>query len=421
MIRRGQTVILESTTFPGTTREHLVPLLEESGLQRRRGLRAGVLARARRSRPHRLHAAQHAEGRRRAHARVHRRRRRRLRAGLRRGRARSRRPRSPSSRSCSRTSSARSTSRSSTRWRCSPTAWGSTSGRSSTPPRPSPTASCASSPGPGMGGHCLPVDPFYLTWKAREYDLSTEFIELAGKVNQQMPYFCLEKAERALNDAGKPVKGSRILIVGVSYKARRGRHARVTGAEDHQAAARARRRRRLPRPARARSCVDLGLRSAELPAAADGVDLAIIVTAHPSVDHRAIAERAQLTLDLRGVTRGLGAGVAAALAALERVVGGALGAVVRRSGPCACVARPRRRARGSRASRRRTSGVATRSADCAAATTGSSVGVSASRLRNRRLPAASASFASTSSAVSGAGSSIVAVEVHPRRLAVGAA
>ena len=74
-------------------------------------------------------------------------------------------------------------------------------------------------PGPGMGGHCLPVDPFYLTWKAREYDLSTEFIELAGKVNQQMPYFCLEKAERALNDAGKPVRGSRVLVLGVSYKA----------------------------------------------------------------------------------------------------------------------------------------------------------------------------------------------------------
>src|SRR3954453_19341777 len=74
-------------------------------------------------------------------------------------------------------------------------------------------------PGPGMGGHCLPVDPFYLTWKAREYDLSTEFIELAGKVNQQMPYFCLEKAERALNEAGKPVRGARILILGVSYKA----------------------------------------------------------------------------------------------------------------------------------------------------------------------------------------------------------
>ena len=74
-------------------------------------------------------------------------------------------------------------------------------------------------PGPGMGGHCLPVDPFYLTWKAREYDMSTEFIELAGKVNQHMPYFCLEKIERALNDAGKAVKGSKILVLGVAYKA----------------------------------------------------------------------------------------------------------------------------------------------------------------------------------------------------------
>src|SRR3954451_21183181 len=73
-------------------------------------------------------------------------------------------------------------------------------------------------PGPGMGGHCLPVDPFYLTWKAREYDLSTEFIELAGKVNQQMPYHCLGMIERALNDASRPVRGSRVLIVGVAYK-----------------------------------------------------------------------------------------------------------------------------------------------------------------------------------------------------------
>ena len=108
-------------------------------------------------------------------------------------------------------------------------------------------------PGPGMGGHCLPVDPFYLTWKAREYDLSTEFIELAGKVNQQMPYFCLEKAERALNDARKPVHGladpdRRRLLQG-----RRRRHARVTGAEDHPPAARARRGRLLPRPPRPRA------------------------------------------------------------------------------------------------------------------------------------------------------------------------
>src|SRR5436305_8832040 len=73
-------------------------------------------------------------------------------------------------------------------------------------------------PGPGMGGHCLPVDPFYLTWRAREFHMSTEFIELAGKINQQMPYHCVERIERALNDAGKPVRGSNIMILGVSYK-----------------------------------------------------------------------------------------------------------------------------------------------------------------------------------------------------------
>jgi UDP-N-acetyl-D-glucosamine dehydrogenase len=73
-------------------------------------------------------------------------------------------------------------------------------------------------PGPGMGGHCLPVDPFYLTWRAREFGLSTEFIELAGKMNQRMPHFCVERIERALNSIAKPVNGSRIAILGVSYK-----------------------------------------------------------------------------------------------------------------------------------------------------------------------------------------------------------
>src|SRR4051812_2580133 len=74
-------------------------------------------------------------------------------------------------------------------------------------------------PGPGMGGHCLPVDPFYLSWKAREFDTPTEFIELAGEVNQRMPYFCVEKIMEALNDHAKAVRGSRIAILGVSYKA----------------------------------------------------------------------------------------------------------------------------------------------------------------------------------------------------------
>ena len=74
-------------------------------------------------------------------------------------------------------------------------------------------------PGPGLGGHCLPVDPFYLAWKAREFDFYTEFIELAGKVNENMPYFCLEKITRALNSQEKAVKGSRVHLVGVAYKA----------------------------------------------------------------------------------------------------------------------------------------------------------------------------------------------------------
>jgi UDP-N-acetyl-D-glucosamine dehydrogenase len=161
-------------------------------------------------------------------------------------------------------------------------------------------------PGPGMGGHCLPVDPFYLTWKAREYDLSTEFIELAGKVNQQMPYFCLEKAERALNDAGKAVRGARVLVLGVSYKAGVG-DIRESPALKIMRLLRERGADLSYHDPHVPELPEVGLRSVPLPAAADGVDLAIIVTAHPSVDHRDVTERAQLTLDLRGVTRGLGA------------------------------------------------------------------------------------------------------------------
>ena len=105
-------------------------------------------------------------------------------------------------------------------------------------------------PGPGMGGHCLPVDPFYLCWKAREHDFSTEFIELAGKVNQNMPYVCVERAERALNDAGKAVRGSKIAILGVAYKPAVGDIRESPVAEDHRAPAVARRRGRLPRRVR---------------------------------------------------------------------------------------------------------------------------------------------------------------------------
>ena len=73
-------------------------------------------------------------------------------------------------------------------------------------------------PGPGMGGHCLPVDPFYLSFKAREYDFPAEFVELAGKVNQHQPHYCVERVVRALNEGSKPVRDSRVLLLGVSYK-----------------------------------------------------------------------------------------------------------------------------------------------------------------------------------------------------------
>ena len=74
------------------------------------------------------------------------------------------------------------------------------------------------SPGPGLGGHCIPIDPFYLTWKAREYDLQTRFIELAGEVNTNMPRWVLGKIVDALNDRGKSLKGSKVLMLGIAYK-----------------------------------------------------------------------------------------------------------------------------------------------------------------------------------------------------------
>jgi UDP-N-acetyl-D-glucosamine dehydrogenase len=159
-------------------------------------------------------------------------------------------------------------------------------------------------PGPGMGGHCLPVDPFYLTWRAREFGMSTEFIELAGKVNQQMPHFCLEKVERALNDVSKPVRGSRIAIFGVAYK---------PGVGDTRESPAVRLMRLLAERGAELSYHDphvpslpaLDLRSEEPEAVLADCDLAVIVTAHPEVDHAAVVREAPLVLDLRGVTRGM--------------------------------------------------------------------------------------------------------------------
>ena len=73
-------------------------------------------------------------------------------------------------------------------------------------------------PGPGLGGHCIPIDPFYLSWKTKQAGIEARFIELAGYINGQMPHFVVDKVQNALNDVAKPLKGSRVHVMGVSYK-----------------------------------------------------------------------------------------------------------------------------------------------------------------------------------------------------------
>jgi UDP-N-acetyl-D-glucosamine dehydrogenase len=161
-------------------------------------------------------------------------------------------------------------------------------------------------PGPGMGGHCLPIDPFYLAFKAREHDFYPEFIELAGKMNQAQPVFCVERIERALNDAGQPVKDSRILILGMSYK------AGVGDTRESPALKIATLLRDLGgdvsyHDPHVPELTDLGLSSVDLDEALGASDVVAIVTAHPSLDYAEVAAKAPLVVDFRGVTRGIDA------------------------------------------------------------------------------------------------------------------
>ncbi len=155
-------------------------------------------------------------------------------------------------------------------------------------------------PGPGMGGHCLPVDPFYLAWRAREFDMQTEFVELAGEVNQRMPYFCVDRVARALNDHAKAVRGSKVAIFGVSYK---------PGVGDLRESP-ALRIIRLLRDAGAElvyhddyvpELPEYGLRS-EWP---ENADCTVIVTAHPDLDLERVVRESSIVVDFRGVTRGI--------------------------------------------------------------------------------------------------------------------
>jgi UDP-N-acetyl-D-glucosamine dehydrogenase len=166
-------------------------------------------------------------------------------------------------------------------------------------------------PGPGMGGHCLPVDPFYLAWRAREFDLSAEFIELAGEVNQRMPYYCAEKITAALNDLAKPVRGSRIAVVGVSYKAGVG-DMRESPALVIMELLRKRGAELRYHDPYVGELQHLGLRSEPLGDVLDDCDCAVIVTAHPGLDVERTVRQAPVVVDFRGVTRGVKASLVSA-------------------------------------------------------------------------------------------------------------
>jgi UDP-N-acetyl-D-glucosamine dehydrogenase len=153
-------------------------------------------------------------------------------------------------------------------------------------------------PGPGLGGHCIPIDPFYLTWKAREYDFYTEFIDLAGKVNANMPYFCRSLISQALNHGSqKSLKGSSILVLGVAYKAdihdvRESPAEKIIGLLQKAGAEVAYHDAHVAE-------FD-GLRSS--PYEPESYDCVVIVTAHSDIDYDDLMERAQIVVDLRNAT-----------------------------------------------------------------------------------------------------------------------
>jgi UDP-N-acetyl-D-glucosamine dehydrogenase len=161
-------------------------------------------------------------------------------------------------------------------------------------------------PGPGLGGHCIPIDPFYLTWKARQYGLHTRFIELAGEINSDMPHWVIGKVTDALNQRGRAVKGSRVLVLGIAYKKDvadmrespsvelmerlRDKGAVVDYSDPHVPV--------FPRLREHR----FDLSSVALtPEALASYDLVLLATSHSEFDYLMIREHAQLIVDTRGV------------------------------------------------------------------------------------------------------------------------
>jgi UDP-N-acetyl-D-glucosamine dehydrogenase len=165
-----------------------------------------------------------------------------------------------------------------------------------------PFGFAAFQPGPGLGGHCIPIDPFYLTWKAREYDFSTRFIELAGEVNQNMPYYCRSRVSQALNHgAHKSVAGARVLVLGIAYKAdisdwRESPAVKVIELLKKAGASVAYHDPHVP------SFAANGLALESVPLAPSDYDAVVIATAHSGIDYARLVDEAHLVVDLRNAT-----------------------------------------------------------------------------------------------------------------------
>jgi UDP-N-acetyl-D-glucosamine dehydrogenase len=164
-------------------------------------------------------------------------------------------------------------------------------------------------PGPGLGGHCIPVDPFYLSWKAKEFDFATRFIELAGEVNTAMPYHVVDAVANSLNDHKKSMKGSKILVLGVAYKKdvddlRESPTLKIMQLLQQRGAALDYNDPYFPKLHKMRHFNYEGMKSVPLnPQTLGSYDAVIIATDHSSYDYVAIVDAAKLVVDTRNATR----------------------------------------------------------------------------------------------------------------------
>lgn len=163
-------------------------------------------------------------------------------------------------------------------------------------------------PGPGLGGHCIPIDPFYLSWKAKEYDFNTRFIELAGEVNEAMPEFVVQQVAKALNGHRKPLNGSKILMLGMSYKKdmddlRESPSLTIIELLRHEGAEVLYNDPYHPTVGRGRH-YNLNMSSTPLEDLGQ-YDCVLIVTDHSDYDYQDIVKRSQLVVDSRNATKGI--------------------------------------------------------------------------------------------------------------------